>query len=97
MTSQETTEPYEGMRTRQHWKRENAARVLADWVDSGESMTAFTRRHQLSLHRLQWWRAPLSQPLRTTIGDLYRWAMHHRREGWSVRGECAVLTEPYIP
>jgi hypothetical protein len=69
MTSQETTDPYEGMRTRQHWKRENAARVLADWVESGESMTAFTRRHQLSLHRLQWWRAQqLSQPLRTTIG-----------------------------
>jgi len=24
-------------------------------------MTAFARRHQLSLHRLQWWRAQLSQ------------------------------------
>lgn len=32
-----------------------------------------------------------------TIGDLYRWAMHHRREGWIVDGECAVRTEPYIP
>jgi exopolyphosphatase/pppGpp-phosphohydrolase len=28
-------------------------------------MTAFTRRHQLSLHRLQWWRAQLAQPSAT--------------------------------
>jgi transposase-like protein len=49
------------MRTRRHWKREDAARALADWADSGKSLTEFARMHQLGLHRLQWWRAQLAQ------------------------------------
>jgi len=53
MTGEKTMDPYEGMRTRRHWKREDATRVLADWSESGESMTAFTRRHQISMHRLR--------------------------------------------
>lgn len=61
MTSEKAVDPYEGMRTRRHWKREDATRVLTDWAESGESMTAFTRRHQLSTHRLQWWRTQLAQ------------------------------------
>lgn len=61
MGSQQATDAYEGMRTRRHWKRETAARVLSDWTSSGESLTAFARRHKLSLHRLQWWRAQLAQ------------------------------------
>jgi len=32
MNSHKTTDPYEGMRTRRHWKREDAARVLANWT-----------------------------------------------------------------
>jgi len=61
MSSQQATDAYEGMRTRRHWKREAAARVLSDWASSGEPLTAFARRHNLSLHRLQWWRAQLAQ------------------------------------
>ena len=61
MTSHKTTDPYAGMRTRRHWKREHAARALADWAKSGESLSAFARRHQLRLHRLQWWRVQLGQ------------------------------------
>jgi len=33
--------------------------VLADWTQSGESMTAFARRHRLALHRLHYWRERL--------------------------------------
>jgi hypothetical protein len=96
MTSQETTDPYEDTRTRQHWKREKAARVLADWVESGESMTAFTRRHQLSLHRLQWWRAQLAAIAydhrgSVPMGDAPPPGRLERAR------RCAVLTEPYIP
>lgn len=61
MGSQQAMDRYEGMRTRRHWKREGAARVLSDWASSGESMAAFARRHRLGLHRLQWWRAQLAQ------------------------------------
>lgn len=61
MGSQQATDTYEGMRTRRHWKREDAARVLSEWASSGESLTAFARRHRLGLHRLQWWRAQLAQ------------------------------------
>ena len=46
MTSHKTTDPYAGMRTRRHWKREHAARALADWAESGETLAAFARRHQ---------------------------------------------------
>ena len=61
MSSHKTHDPYAGMRTRQHWKREDAERTLADWAQSGESLTAFARQHQLGVHRLQWWRAQLAQ------------------------------------
>jgi len=61
MGSQNVMDRYEGMRTRRHWKREDAARVLSDWGSSGESLTAFARRHRLGVHRLQWWRAQLAQ------------------------------------
>lgn len=61
MSSYKTTDPYAGMRTGRHWKRDDAARALADWADSGESLTAFARRHELRVHRLQWWRAQLAQ------------------------------------
>jgi transposase-like protein len=61
MGSQQATDAYEGMRTRRHWKREDAARVLSDWASSGEPLTAFARRHNLSMHRLQWWRTQLAQ------------------------------------
>lgn len=49
-------DPYEGLRTRERWKRADAERVLHDWTQSGESMTAFARRHRLGLHRLHYWR-----------------------------------------
>jgi transposase-like protein len=61
VTSHRTTDPYAGMRTRRHWKREHAARALADWAESGETLAAFARRHQLGLHRLQWWRMQCRQ------------------------------------
>jgi transposase-like protein len=61
MSNVKETDAYAGMRTRRHWKREDAARALADWVESGESLTAFARHNQLGLHRLQWWRAQLAQ------------------------------------
>lgn len=61
MSDQKATDAYAKMRTRQHWKKQDAARALADWAQSGESLTAFARRHQLGLHRLQWWRAQLAQ------------------------------------
>jgi transposase-like protein len=61
MSSHKTTDPYTAMRTRRHWRRDDAARVLADWAQSGESLTGFARRNQLGVHRLQWWRAQLAQ------------------------------------
>lgn len=61
MSSHKTTDPYAGMRTRRHWKRADAARALADWADSGVSLSAFARIHQLGLSRLQWWRSQLAQ------------------------------------
>ena len=53
------TGPYENMRTRRHWKREEAARVLSDWAESGLPMAAFARRHGLSQQRICWWRERL--------------------------------------
>src|SRR5512139_1967784 len=61
MSSAKAMGRYAGMRTRRHWKREDAARALADWAESGESLAAFARRNQLGLQRLQWWRAQLAQ------------------------------------
>jgi transposase-like protein len=61
MSKSTATDPYAGMRTRRHWKREDAARALADWAESGQSLTSFARRRELGLHRLQWWRAQLAK------------------------------------
>lgn len=47
---------YAGLVTRARWKPADAARVIAEWTQSGESMTAFARRHGLALHRLHYWR-----------------------------------------
>ena len=60
MSDAKTPDTYAGMRTRRHWKRADAARALANWSKSGESLTAFARRNELGLHRLQWWRAQLA-------------------------------------
>jgi transposase-like protein len=51
---------YSSLRTRSHWKAEDAARVLDDWLRSGLKMAAFAREHGLGLHRLRWWQAQLS-------------------------------------
>lgn len=61
MSNSNELDRYAGMRTRRQWKRDEAARALADWTQSGESMAAFARRNELGLHRLQWWRAQLAQ------------------------------------
>lgn len=61
MSNSKELDRYAGMRTRRHWKRDEAARALSDWTQSGESMAAFARRTELGPHRLQWWRAQLSQ------------------------------------
>lgn len=61
MSNSKEVDRYAGMRTRRHWKRDEAARALADWAQSGESMAAFARRNELGLHRLQWWRGQLAQ------------------------------------
>lgn len=50
---------YEGLRTRARWKSADAARLVTEWTQSGESMTAFARRHGLALHRLHYWRERL--------------------------------------
>ena len=61
MARQQTadSDPYEGLRTRARWKPADAARVVTEWTQSGESMTAFARRHGLALHRLHYWRERL--------------------------------------
>lgn len=46
---------YSSLRTRSHWKAEDAARVLEDWSRSGLTMAAFAREHGLGQHRLRWW------------------------------------------
>ena len=51
----EAADRYEGLRSRSHWKRADAVRVLSDFSRSGLSMTAFSRQHELGLHRLRWW------------------------------------------
>ena len=50
------SDPYEELRTRERWKREDAARVLEESTRSGDSMAAFSRRHALSLKKLRNWR-----------------------------------------
>lgn len=60
-TGETGTDPYEGMRTRRHWKPEEASRVLSDWANSGLPMAAFARRHGLSQQRMCWWRERLKE------------------------------------
>lgn len=66
--SKRMSDPYASMRTRAHWKPEDATRVLDDWSRSGLSMAAFAREHGLRQQRLQWWQARLressAQPVR---------------------------------
>lgn len=55
------TDPYEGMRTRRHWKPDDATRVLSDWAKSGLPMAAFAQCHGLSQQRMCWWRERLEK------------------------------------
>lgn len=59
--SQSGADPYEGMRTRRHWKADDATRVLSDWAKSGLPMADFARRHGLSQQRMCWWRERLKE------------------------------------
>lgn len=52
-------DPYEGLRTRGHWKPADALRVLGDWSRSGEALAVFAQRHRLGLERLKRWRKRL--------------------------------------
>ncbi len=52
---------YEALRTRARWTPADAARVLSDWVESGKTMAAFAREHDLSIQRLFWWRGRLKE------------------------------------
>lgn len=70
MSSHKTIDQYAGMRTRRHWKREDAERALAEWAKSGESLAAFAQRHELGLHRLQWWRTQLAQATAAEPGSV---------------------------
>jgi len=54
-------DPYEGLRTRARWKPADAARVLADWAESGKPMAAFARENGLAVQRLFWWRGRLKE------------------------------------
>lgn len=90
---------YAGLRTRAHWKREDAMRVLQDWADSGESMAAFARRHRLGLHRLQWWRGQLKQagsaePMaQRLVPAVVRRAPLLSVESSATRGAVSVVTD----
>lgn len=99
MAAKETgTDAYAGLRTRAHWKREDATRVLQDWADSGESMAAFARRHRLGLHRLQWWRGQLKQTgsaettARRLVPAVVRRAPLITVESGATRGAVSVVT-----
>jgi transposase-like protein len=72
MSDSKELDRYAGMRTRRHWKRDEAARALADWTQSGESMAAFARRNELGLHRLQWWRAQLAHQPAASASETVR-------------------------
>ena len=53
--SRDVGDRYASMRSRAHWRPEDAARVLDDWSRSGLTMAAFAREHGLGLHRIRWW------------------------------------------
>ena len=98
-TKETVTDVYAGMRTRAHWKREDAARVLADWASSGESMAAFARRHRLGLHRLQWWRGQMKEATGTQavgtglVPAVVRRAPLISVESGTTRAAVCVVTE----
>ena len=100
MATKETgTDAYAGLRTRAHWKREDATRVLQAWAESGESMSAFARRHRLGLHRLQWWRGQLQAAAsvetmaRRLVPAVVRRAPLISVESGATRGVVSVVTE----
>lgn len=55
--ARDASDRYSSLRTRSHWKAEDASRVLSDWSRSGLTMAAFAREHGLGLHRIRWWQA----------------------------------------
>jgi transposase-like protein len=59
--SKRVSDRYASMRTRAHWKPEDAARVLDDWSRSGLPLAAFAREHGLRYERLQRWQARLRE------------------------------------
>lgn len=42
------------------WKEDDARRVLSAWRESGVSVNAFAREHELSTKRVLWWRQRLA-------------------------------------
>jgi transposase-like protein len=46
----------------QTWNEDDARRVLDEQVASGETITAFARRHGLVPQRLWWWKKRLGPP-----------------------------------
>jgi transposase-like protein len=44
-----------------HWTTQDARAVLAAQAQSGESLSAFARRHGLTPQRLCWWRKRLAE------------------------------------
>jgi len=43
------------------WTAAEAQRLLSSWKSSGESLSAFARRHGFSAQRLSWWRRRLDE------------------------------------
>jgi len=70
--SEEQADRYEHLRTRSHWTQEDASAVLLDWQSSGQSLSAFARRHRLGLHRLHYWRKQLENAERSETSGA-RW------------------------
>jgi len=65
--SEDQADRYERLRTRSHWKQEDASAVLLDWQSSGQTLSTFARRHHLGLHRLHYclrWRHTAHPALR---------------------------------
>lgn len=48
---------------RSKWSEVTARRVLAAWEASGESVSAFARRHKVNAERITWWRDRLGAPV----------------------------------
>lgn len=49
-----------------HWDEGDARLALAEWAESGQSLTGFARRHELNAQRLSWWRTRVSPELSTS-------------------------------